>query len=130
MRFTISRAKPSRRKASSISKSSATVSVPSLATVQPGISSLTISTDSLSIVAGPSAKVSVKLPSCSKRAISACDKAPTASATAFIRLPNCLPITRKLHFTVFSSKSPSTKTNSFTLTSSKISCCTASIAAR
>ena len=101
-------------------KSRATVNEPSLATVQPGMSSLIISTSARSITAGLPSTCSVICPSWSSVLISFCDMAVTAALTAFINLPNFLPITRKLHFTFFSSMLASTKHNSLTLTSSRI----------
>ena len=113
--------------------SRATVRLPSLPTSQPGMSSLIISTSSTTIsgFSGISGISSTRLPFCSNRAICSCVSASTAAATAFICLPNFLPMVRKLHFTFFT-RMPALSTNftSFTFTSWRKIFFTLSIAAR
>ena len=106
--------------------SNATVSAPSFATLHPGISSLMISTSLRSMRQDSPSTTTVSVPFFSSSAIWSWEIAVTTSFTAFINLPNFLPITRKLHFTFFSSIWPSTKSMVLTLTSSSTSCCTAS----
>ena len=126
--FINSRAKPSLRKSSVSSTSSATVRFPSLATSHPGISSLMISTSAASTTSvSPSTFIS-SFPLASSSAICSCVSPFIYVATPFISFPYFLPIVRKLHFTFFTNMPiPSTKFSSFTLTSLRIRSLTASI---
>ena len=120
---------PSRRNSSVTVTSSATVSLPSLATSHPGISSLKISTSAASITASAPSRFSTYFPFFSSSAIASCDIPATAAATAFICFPNFGPNFLKSHFTFFTNTpaAPSTNLTSLTLTSFIIKFFTASI---
>ena len=119
---------PSRRRSSVTSTSSATVSAPSFATVQPGTSSLKISTSASSMSASVPSTCNVIVPFFSSSAICSCDISVTATLTLFMSLPNFFPRVRKLHFIFFTRiPSPSTNSSSLTFTSLRISCLTASM---
>ena len=124
MRFTSSRAIPSLRRFSVTVMSSATVTVPSVATSHPGISSLRISTSATSMVTGVPSTLIASEPSFSSAMISAWLSAAIAAATAFIILPCFGPSFLKsalMHFTSTPSSLP-TNLISLTLTSERMSC--------
>ena len=128
MRFTSSRAMPSRRNSSLTVMSSATVSEPSLATSQPGMSSEITSTSESSTTASSPLTVNANLPCFSNSIMSCCDIAVICAARSFIILPNFGPSFLKSGFTFFTSTPSSLPTNliSFTLTSFLISALIAS----
>ena len=126
--FTSSLAWPSMRRFSEISRSRATVRAPSFATAYPGMSSFTTSTSSRLMVTFWSRMLNETTPSLSNLRMSSCDISFTAWAISFISLPYFFPRIRKFGCTRFFKRlSSSTNSNSFTLTSSRISLATSSI---
>ncbi len=132
MRFTSSRAIPSRLSASVSVTSRATVTDPSLATSHPGISSLRISTSDISTITGFPAIASSVEPFFSSSIICCWDISEIACATAFINLPCFGPSFLKSAFIRFTNTPSSLLTNfiSLTLTSDNINGATASISSR
>ena len=131
MRFTSSRAIPSLSSSSVSVMSKATVRLPSLATSQPGMSSLITSTSARSTVMGVPATSNVACPVFSKAIMSGCSICDRAAATAFMFLPSFLPSTLKSGLTRLTRMPASLATSftSLTLTSPLMSSATASRAA-
>ena len=132
MRFTSSRAMPSRRSSSVTVMSRATVRLPSLATSQPGMSSLMTSTSASSTVAiWPSTSMS-SLPSFSNWAIVGWSRLVSLAARAFMILPYFGPSFLKSGFTRLTRIPASLPTSliSLTLTSFLTRSATASMFSR
>ncbi len=121
-RFTSSLALPSLTKIGVTFTSRATVRASLLATIQPGISSLEISTSCVCNITGSLSINNEIEPSFSSRAISSCDISPIAAATAFIFGPIFFPSATKFGLIFFFIKllSFSRYSISFTLTSDLI----------